>query len=331
VEDLDAMSGASRATFVTGAYGMVGAWLVGALLERGERVVVLRRGRAAGSALVLEGLEARCEVVPGDVADAALMARVVAQHDVGTVFHLAAQTIAGAARAAPAPTFAANIGGTWSVLEAARRGGVERVVVAASVQAYGEHATLPYTEDMALQPRYPYDVSKAATDLVARSYWHTFGLPVATTRLVNVYGGGDRNGSRLIPELVAATLAGRAPRIRSDGTPERDFLYVEDAVAAYLAIADALDREAGDGPSARGEAFNGGGGRPISVREVVDTLGRVAGRPLEAVYDPAQTTPGETSRQYVDITKIRETCGWTPKVDLEEGLRRTLAWYAARQ
>ena len=120
-------------------------------------------------------------------------------------------------------------------------------MVAASDKAYGEHATLPYTEDMALQPMFPYDVSKAATDLIARSYWHTFGLPVATTRFANIYGGGDLNPSRLIPELIAAALDGRAPRIRSDGTPERDFLYVEDAVAAYLAIADALD--AGDAPA----------------------------------------------------------------------------------
>jgi CDP-glucose 4,6-dehydratase len=132
----------------------------------------------------------------------------------------------------------------------------------------------------------------------------------------------------LIPELVAAALDGRAPHIRSDGTPERDFLYVEDAVAAYLAIADALDdADAG----ARGEAFNAGGGRPVSVREVVDTLGRAIGAPLHATYDPAHTTPGEISRQYVDIAKIGRVCGWTPQVSLEEGLRRTYDWYAARR
>jgi CDP-glucose 4,6-dehydratase len=322
VEDLERMS-TTESTFVTGAYGMLGAWLVRALLARGERVVVLRRDRAVGSALELEDLEARCHVVHGDVADEALMQRVVAEEEVGTVFHLAAQTIVGAARRAPVSTFTSNIQGTWAVLEAARVGGARRVVVAASDKAYGTHETLPYTEDMALQPVFPYDVSKAATDLIARSYWHTYGLPVATTRFANIYGGGDLNPSRLIPELVAAALDGRAPHIRSDGTPERDYLYVEDAVAAYLAIADALD---GDGP-ARGEAFNAGGGRPVSVREVVDTLGRVAGGPLGATYDAANTTPGEISRQYVDIAKIGRLCGWSPQVDLEEGLRRTLDWY----
>jgi CDP-glucose 4,6-dehydratase len=326
VEDVELMDDGSS-TFVTGAYGMLGAWLVRALLERGERVVVLRRDRAVGSAL--DGVEDRCHVVHGDVADEALMARVVVEEEVGTVFHLAAQTIVGAANQSPASTYTTNIKGTWSVLEAARLGGARRVVVAASDKAYGEHEQLPYTEEMALQPRFPYDVSKAATDLIARSYWPSFGLPVATTRFANIYGGGDLNPSRLIPELVAAALDGREPRIRSDGTPERDFLYVEDAVAAYLAIADALD--GGPPAGACGEAFNAGGGRPVSVREVVDTLGRVVGRDLGAVYDPARATPGEISRQYVSTEKIERVCGWAPRVGLEEGLRRTYEWYAARR
>ena len=316
----------SATTFVTGAYGMLGSWLVRALLERGDRVVVLKRDRAVGSLLEAEGLEARCHVVHGDVADEALMARVVVEEQAETIFHLAAQTIVGAANAAPVSTFRSNIQGTWAVLEAARLAGTRRVVVAASDKAYGAHDALPYTEDMALRPTFPYDVSKAATDLIARSYWHTFGVPVATTRFANLYGGGDLNPSRLIPELVAAVIDGRAPHIRSDGTPERDYLYVEDAVDAYLAIAGAVDSEDG---GARGEAFNAGGGRAVSVREVVETLGRVAGARLDVTYDPANATPGEISRQYVDIAKIGRVCGWRPRTPLDEGLRRTLAWYYA--
>jgi CDP-glucose 4,6-dehydratase len=179
---------------------------------------------------------------------------------------------------------------------------------------------------MPLQPRFPYDVSKAATDLVARSYWHSFGVPVATTRFANIYGGGDLNGSRLIPELVAAVLDGRRPEIRSDGSPERDFLYVDDAVAAYLAIADALD----DGV-ARGEAYNAGGGRPHSVREVVETLLRVAGAGVEAEFRGEGVPPGEIDRQWVDASKLRAATGWEPRVGLEEGLRRTLAWYRSHR
>ncbi len=316
----------SRSVFVTGAYGMLGAWLVKALLDRGDRVTVLKRDRVAGSALEIEGLEARCHVVTGDIEDAPLMERVIVEEEVESVFHLAAQTIVGAANRSPVSTFETNVRGTWNVLEAARLAGVARVVVAASDKAYGPHDELPYREDHALQPRYPYDVSKACTDLIARSYWHTFGVPVATTRFANIYGGGDLNPSRLIPELVAAVLDGRSPVIRSDGSPERDFLYVEDAVAAYLAIADALD-----GDAARGEAFNAGAGRPYSVREVVETLIAVAGASIEPTYEGAGVPLGEIDRQWVDATKVKTVTGWEPRVDLEEGLRRTLEWYRTRR
>jgi CDP-glucose 4,6-dehydratase len=218
-------------------------------------------------------------------------------------------------------TWEANIRGTYLLLEACRTLQVERVVVAASDKAYGAHAELPYREDFALQPIYPYDVSKAATDLIARSYWHTYGLPVATTRFANIYGGGDRNPSRLIPEAIAAALAGRAPVIRSDGTPERDFLYVEDAVSAYLAIADALPG------GASGEAFNAGGDAPHAVGEVVALVCSLAGTDVAPDVRGTGTPDGEIDRQYVDSTKLRELTGWRPQVGLEEGLRRTIAWY----
>jgi CDP-glucose 4,6-dehydratase len=184
VEDL------GMTAFVTGAYGLMGTWLVRVLLDRGESVVVLRRDEPEQSALSLERLEERCNVVPGDVCDPAVIERALGEYEVDTVFHLAAQTLVGTANRSPVPTFETNIRGTWTVLEACRRMDVPRVVVAASDKAYGAHDDLPYQEDFALRPRYPYEVSKAATDLIARSYWHTYGLPVAVTRFANLYGGG---------------------------------------------------------------------------------------------------------------------------------------------
>ena len=135
---------------------------------------------------------------------------------------------------------------------------------------------LPYEEDFALRPTAPYEASKAAADLIARSYWPSYGLPVAVTRFANIYGGGDLNFSRLVPEAVCAAIEGRAPVLRSDGSPVRDLLYVEDAAAAYLAIADRLDRDA-----VRGQAFNAGGERPYSVLEIVATITRLAGTGVE--------------------------------------------------
>lgn len=307
---------------VTGGYGLLGSWLVGRLLAAGARVVLLKRDDVRVSALGLAGHEADCDVVRGDLLDPGLLERVVGEYAVRTAFHLAAQTIVGTANRSPVPTFEANVRGTWLLLEACRLAGVEEVVVAASDKAYGVHETLPYREDFALQPRYPYDASKAAADLIARSYFHTYGLPVATTRFANLYGGGDLNVSRLVPEAVTAALAGRRPVIRSDGTPERDFLYVEDAVEAYLAIWAAV----ADGSGA-GEAFNAGGGRPHSVREVVELVCAAAGRDVEPDIRGTGTPAGEIDRQYVDSGKLHALTGWAPRVDLEEGLRRTVAWY----
>jgi CDP-glucose 4,6-dehydratase len=142
------------------------------------------------------------------------------------------------------------------------------------------------------------------------------------TRFANIYGGGDLNFSRLIPEAVSAAIAGRAPVLRSDGSPERDFLYVEDAAAAYLAIADALDR-----PDVRGEAFNCGGGRPYAVREVVELIARLSGTGVEPEIRGTGNPSGEIDRQYVDPSKLREVVGFEPSIDLEQGLERTIAWY----
>ncbi len=324
------MSGST--VFVTGGYGLLGAWLVRALHARGDRVVVLQRDRTPRSALLLDGpAEGALDVVHGDLTDPGLVARALGEYEVDTVFHLAAQTIVGTANRSPLATFETNVRGTWLLLEACRLHGARRVLVAASDKAYGASATLPYREDHPLEPRFPYDVSKAATDLIARSYWHTYGLPVAVTRFANLYGGGDLNRSRLVPEAIGAALAGRAPVIRSDGTPERDFLYVEDAVAAYLQLADALDADdalpAGTAPRARGEAFNAGGGAPFAVRDVVARICRIAGTDVEPEIRGAGTPAGEIDRQYVDPAKLRALTGWQPAVGLDEGLERTVAWY----
>ena len=315
---------------VTGAHGFVASHLVGALLERGDAVRVLDRpdprladvGGPRRSGLDLLGLRNQVELAEGDLRDAEAVASAVAGCD--SVFHLAAQTIVGVARESPLETLEVNVRGAWNVFEACREHGVERVVFASSDKAYGSSPELPYREDFALRAAYPYDASKAAADVIARSYAHAYGLPLAVTRFANIYGGGDLNFSRLIPETTVALLDGRAPAIRSDGSPERDFLHVDDAVSAYLAIAAALD--AGE---ARGEAFNAGGERPHSVREVVDLIAAAAGAGIEAEYLGAGTPDGEIDRQYVDSAKLRELTGWRPRVELAEGLGRTLDWYRA--
>jgi CDP-glucose 4,6-dehydratase len=321
---------AGTAVLVTGAQGFIGSWLAERLLDEGAKVVVPRRDFEPESRFRTDGIEERCTVVQADIQDYESLVRVLNEHDVGAVFHLAAQTIVGTANRSPLSTFEANIRGTYVLLEACRAVGVvgdpvERVVVASSDKAYGSHEQLPYREDFPLQPTFPYDVSKACTDMVARSFGATYGMPVAVTRLANVYGGGDLNWSRIVPDTCRALIAGESPVIRSDGTPERDYLYVEDAVDAYLAIAASLDDE-----SLRGRAWNAGWGSPLSVRGIVDRLIAVSGSDVVADVRGEGTPHGEIDRQYLDSTAIRAELGWEPTVPLDEGLRRAYEWYSER-
>jgi CDP-glucose 4,6-dehydratase len=286
-------------------------------------VVVLSRSDLVGSRFDTEGLRDRCTLVEGSLTDIASLRRALGAHDVRSVYHLGAQTQVGVANRSPFETWETNIRGTYSLLEAIReRGGVERVVVASSDKAYGAHENLPYREDFALQPSFPYDVSKAATDMIARSYAATYDMPVAVTRLANVYGPGDVNWARVIPDTARALVRGERPVIRSDGTPERDYIYVEDAADAYLAVADSLDD-----PAQRGRAWNAGSGLPLSVLEVVRRLIAISGRDVEPDIQGTGVPHGEIDRQFLDPTAMRWELGWTPRWDFDSGLKATWDWY----
>jgi CDP-glucose 4,6-dehydratase len=310
----------------TGAQGFIGSWVAERLLDEGAEVLVLDRPPAELSRYRLRGLHERCIAVTADLLDPASLSAVLDELGVQAVFHLAATTIVGSAKTSPLSTYEVNVRGTWNLLEACRVAGEppERVVVASTDKAYGVHENLPYREDHALQPHYPYDASKACADIIARSYAHTFGLPVAVTRFGNVFGGGDVNFSRLIPGTIEALLAGERPVIRSNGLMERDFLYAEDAVTAYLAVAGSLDR-----PELCGRAWNASIGCPVSVLEVVTRLIEISGLQVEPDVHGRGTPHGELERQWLDCSAIAADLGWTPAWDLQRGLRATFEWYAS--
>jgi CDP-glucose 4,6-dehydratase len=312
-----------KRSLVTGGHGFIASHLARALLERGDAVTVLDSGSPSISGLALQGIADEVELVGVDLRDAREVGATVDAGEFDAVFHLAAQTLVGPAMADPAATFEANVGGTWVLLEACRRADVPAVVVASSDKAYGPREELPYREGMQLRPASPYEASKAAADAIALSYRPAFGLAVAVTRFANVYGGGDLNFSRLVPEAIVAVLEGRRPAIRSDGSPERDFIFVDDAVAAYLAVEHAV----GAGGPAAGQAFNAGGGQPHSVAEVLETIAAVSARTVEPEYLGTGSLAGEIDRQFVDSSKLREMTGWHAEVELRDGLRRTLEWY----
>ena len=308
---------------MTGAQGFIGSWVTEGLLDRGAEIVSLVRDEPARSRFGLEGMDRRCTLVRSNLLDMPELLRILNEYTVEAVFHLAAQTIVGTAKRSPLSTFETNVRGTYNLLEACRlAGSVERVVVASSDKAYGSHEKLPYSESAPLIPSYPYDVSKACADLIGRSYHSTYGLPVAVTRLANVYGGGDFNFSRIVPDTVRALLEDRRPVIRSDATPRRDFIYAEDAAAAYIAIGEALDR--GD---VKGMAFNAGAGRPYSVMEIVRKLIGISGKEIEPDIRGTGAPEGEIASQYLDSTLLNRTLGWEPTWSLDDGLEATYEWY----
>jgi CDP-glucose 4,6-dehydratase len=313
-----------RRVLVTGAGGFVGAWLSHSLVDAGAEVVALLRDEPVTSAFDLVGVAGRVSVIRGSVTDATLVERGLAEYEVDSCFHLAAQTIVGHAAAAPVATFETNIHGTWTVLEACRRQPrVSEIVVASTDKAYGSQPELPYRENMPLLGLAPYDASKACADILARSYHHTYGLNVAVTRCANIYGGGDINYSRLVPGTIRSVLAGERPVIRSDGSPIRDYLFVSDAVDAYLALSEGLR----SGPMA-GKAFNFGSNRPLSVGAMTDLILKVADRTdLEPDVQGSGVPPNEIDRQYLDSTRAREELGWKARVDLDAGLAQTVGWF----
>lgn len=311
-----------RPVFVTGCSGMLGSWLTIALIDRGAAVTGLVRDQVPFSYLRRSGYQERIRVVHGDVTDYELVERALNEYEIDTVFHLAAQTIVSIANRAPLSTFETNVKGTWVVLEAARRSPrVESVVVASSDKAYGPPKELPYTEESALQGCHPYDVSKVCADRIAHTYAVTYDLPVAVTRCANLYGGGDLNWSRLIPGTIRSVIRGERPVIRSDGTLIRDYLYVRDAAAAYLRLAESIETS-----DITGEAFNFGMDDPKTVMDVVQAIIDVSEQPtLEPII--LGEVKNEIQDQYLDSTKAKRVLGWTPQYSLKEGLGETMTWY----
>jgi CDP-glucose 4,6-dehydratase len=311
-----------RPTFVTGATGLVGGWLVRRLINLGADVVCLVRDWVPQSELVRSRLIEQVKVVRGDVRDQALLERVLGEYEIDTVIHLAAQTIVGIANRNPVSTFETNIQGTWTLLEACRRSPtVKQIVVASSDKAYGEHDKLPYDEDMSLKGRHPYDVSKSCADLIAQAYATTYGLPVVITRCGNFYGGGDLNWNRIVPGTIRSVLRGQRPVIRSDGNYVRDYFYVEDAAAAYTLLAERL----AENPELRGEAFNFSNEKPMTVLQLVHFILKQMGTDLEPIVRNEATN--EIRCQYLSAAKARRMLGWQPLFTLEEGLQRTIDWY----
>lgn len=293
------------------------------LIDRGANVTGLVRDTVPKSNLYQGEQVKQMNIVQGALEDLDVIERALGEYEIDTVFHLAAQAIVGVANRNPISTFEANILGTWNILEACRRHPlIKRVIVASSDKAYGDQPTLPYDENMPLQGKHPYDVSKSCADLLSHTYFNTYGLPVCITRCGNLYGGGDLNFNRIIPQTIQLVLNGEAPEIRSDGTFIRDYFYIEDAVEAYLLLAEKMEEL-----NLAGEAFNFSNEIQLTVLELVEKILKA----MDSDLKPKVLNQGshEIKHQYLSAEKARKLLNWTPAHTIDEGLEKTIEWYKA--
>jgi len=311
-----------KRVFVTGATGFLGSWLTKQLVDDGAEVICLIRDNVPRSHLVESGTIKKATVVNGSLEDYWLLERALNEYEVDTVFHLGAQAIVGTANRLPISTFDSNIKGTWNMLEACRRNEiVKRIVVASSDKAYGHHKELPYTEEAPLHGSHPYDVSKSCTDLIAQAYHKTYGLPVGVTRCGNFYGGGDLNFNRIVPGTIKSVLNDENPIIRSDGKFIRDYLFIADAVSAYLTLGKNVDKQ-----GIKGQAFNFGTENPISAYDLVLKIIKISGKNnlRPNVLNEARN---EIKEQFLSSKKARQLLGWSHRESIESGIKKSLEWY----
>jgi CDP-glucose 4,6-dehydratase len=271
--------------------------------------------------LLKEDLD-KINIIKGSVENFLLLSEIIKRNKIEIVFHLAARPLVSEGLKKPMRTFSTNIKGTWNVLEASRNNAlVKAIIVASSDKAYGSLRQLPYKENAPLKGKHPYDVSKSCADLLAYTYYHTYGLPVCVTRCGNVYGPGDFNFSRITPDAIRCALTGKTLLIRSDGKFTRDYVYVDDIINGYILLAEKINNL-----KLSGEAFNLSDESPITVLELVKKINKLTSRKLK--YKILNQAKYEIKNQYLASGKARRILGWKPKYTLEEGLNKTIAWYS---
>jgi CDP-glucose 4,6-dehydratase len=310
-----------KKVLITGNEGFLGSNLTIRLLELNADVVGLDIDVKRDRTILTAQDYRKLKTLRGDVADHVTISSILEQYRPEVIFHLAAEAIVGECNKIPVKAFKSNIEGTWNILEASRCNNVVKaIVVASSDKAYGCHTQLPYKEDAPLIGRHPYDVSKSCADLIAYTYFYTYKAPVAITRCGNIYGPGDFNMSRIVPEAMRCALTGEVLKIRSDGKFTRDYVYVDDIVNGYILLAEQLQKK-----KLGGEAFNFSNENPLSVVEFVDKINKISGGRLR--YKILNQAKYEIKHQYLAAKKARRVLGWKPKCEIGEGVKRTLNWY----
>jgi CDP-glucose 4,6-dehydratase len=319
--------------FITGINGFIGGNLAKKLNSIGANVFGLLRNKKHDTLLYFENIATKVTLIEGDLTDRDLITRIISEEEINAVFHLAAQVEIGIGIKNPYLTFETNTRGTYSLMEAIRLfpDTIRSVVVASTDKSYGSYGKekMPYKEDYPLIPIYPYDVSKACADMIARSYASdVYRLPIVVTRFCNIYGPGQLNFSAIIPDAIRSALGFTTLIPRGDGKQIRDFIFVDDVVELYLLISESLSK---DPQKYAGEIYNAGTNSPKSIKEVVEDTYNFVGntKDLEKVIRlmAGKETTGEIACQYMDFEKVNKSFGWKPSHEFKDGIEKTIEWF----
>ena len=319
-----------RTILVTGAAGFIGANFVRMLIARGENVklVALDKLTYAGNLANLQDLLERSDrlaFVRGDICDAKLVADLFDRYPIREVVNFAAESHVDRSILGSGPFVQTNIVGTQVLLDVAKAKGVDKFLQVSTDEVYGslpeDRPDVKFTEQTPLAPNSPYSASKAAADCLVRSYYHTFGLPVLTTRCSNNYGP-YQFPEKLIPLFVTNLIEGKKVPLYGDGMNVRDWLYVEDHCEALWAV---LNR------GRFGEVYNIGGDNEIPNKKITETILREMGKAWDQSVQYVKDRPGHDRRYAIDAAKIKRELGWSPKQRFEEAIKATIDWYRSHE
>lgn len=324
---------------VTGGTGFVGSHLVEELVKQKTNVITTYISTDPKSYFFSQKLDKKTIMVNADVCDFDKVFDIVTKFKIDYIFHLAAEALVDVAYHNPRRTLESNIIGTVNILESARLyPNIKGVIVASSDKAYGKltrcrivpgeysapgktgYQMVPgkYIETDPLKGDHPYEVSKSSADLIAYSYFKTYNLPVVITRFGNVYGEGDLNFSRIIPDTLKSLVRGYVLGVRSDGKYVRDYLYVKDVVNGYLLLVSRIDE-------IKGEAFNFGSEETLSVLELIKLIEKSLKKKVK--FRILNTAKNEIPYQSLDYSKIQKKLGWRPKHKLNKMIKQVFSWY----
>ncbi len=268
------------------------------------------------------GLSKRTEkknIIKANILDYTVIDKFIRDSKIDICFHLAGESLVEAGQSDPRQTYKINIEGTLNILESARKNNLEKIIVASTSHVYGNNR-MPYYEGYTPRPTRPYETSKACTDLIAQSYARSFNLPVLIPRFVNIYGPGDLHFNRLIPKTIKSVLTSEHIFMWG-GNAIRDYLYIDDAVEAYMQLAGVDLKNVGDN-----RIFNFGAGERISVKEIIEKIVKLSERKV-SVEKIKEERSEEIEIQYVSFNKATKLLGWKPKTTLDQGLKNSLLWY----